>query len=241
MTHQSLSLSRQCDPARTEPLCAVLRLAARRRPARRSPDAAAAGSTSCTSADPARSTRAPVPMIGAPSGTLPPELTVGRAPMCSPADAAAGLGGDLSQARAPANRGPGSSCTGVSLSSCRTADDRPSANQVWCADITYIPVQDGSTSYLVATHGLGVAGGCCPWRLSNTLDTEFCLEACGRGRSRVKALRDTGYFQHRSGLASSPVSSFTGLAGGGNQIRCCDATVVVVSWTTCLSSGYGAR
>ncbi len=49
------------------------------------------------------------------------------------------------------------------------------ANQVWCADITYIPVQRGFL-YLVAImdwttrHVLS-------WRLSNTMDAGFCVEA----------------------------------------------------------------
>ena len=51
--------------------------------------------------------------------------------------------------------------------------DRP--NQVWCSDITYVPMRNGFM-YLVAImdwysrHVLA-------WRLSNTLDTTFCLEA----------------------------------------------------------------
>lgn len=51
--------------------------------------------------------------------------------------------------------------------------DRP--NQVWCSDITYIPLRRGFL-YLVAVmdwysrHVLS-------WRLSNSMDVEFCLEA----------------------------------------------------------------
>jgi len=49
------------------------------------------------------------------------------------------------------------------------------ANQVWCADITYIPMRKGFL-YLVAVmdwHSRKVLS----WRLSNTLDTEFCTAA----------------------------------------------------------------
>ena len=49
------------------------------------------------------------------------------------------------------------------------------ANQVWCSDITYIPLRYGFM-YLVAVmdwHSRFVLS----WRLSNTLDTEFCLAA----------------------------------------------------------------
>ncbi len=51
--------------------------------------------------------------------------------------------------------------------------DRP--NQVWCADITYIPVKRGFL-YLVAImdwHSRKVLA----WRLSNSMDASFCVEA----------------------------------------------------------------
>jgi len=51
--------------------------------------------------------------------------------------------------------------------------ERP--NQVWCSDITYIPMKRGF-GYLVVImdwHSRAVLG----WRISNTLDTDFCLRA----------------------------------------------------------------
>ena len=48
-------------------------------------------------------------------------------------------------------------------------------NQVWCADITYIPVQHGFL-YLVAIMDWA-SRRVLAWELSNTMDTEFCLEA----------------------------------------------------------------
>ncbi len=53
---------------------------------------------------------------------------------------------------------------------------------MWCADITYIPVQKGFL-YLVAIMARRAAGRpgasrrVLAWRLSNTMDTEFCVEA----------------------------------------------------------------
>ncbi len=50
-----------------------------------------------------------------------------------------------------------------------------SSNQVWCTDITYIPLKYGFL-YLVAImdwHSRKVLS----WRLSNTMDTSFCVEA----------------------------------------------------------------
>jgi putative transposase len=60
------------------------------------------------------------------------------------------------------------------------AIERP--NQVWCADITYIPRRRGFL-YLVAVmdwHSRAVLS----WRLSNTLDSGFCVEALQEALSR---------------------------------------------------------
>lgn len=51
--------------------------------------------------------------------------------------------------------------------------DRP--NQVWATDITYIPMQKGFM-YLIAIMDW-VTRKVLSWRLSNTLDTRFCVEA----------------------------------------------------------------
>ncbi len=56
------------------------------------------------------------------------------------------------------------------------------ANQVWCADITYIPMHRGFM-YLVAVmdwHTRAVLS----WRLSNTIDSSFCVEALEEALSR---------------------------------------------------------
>ncbi len=51
--------------------------------------------------------------------------------------------------------------------------DRP--NQVWCADITYIPMPRGFL-YLVAIMDWATRT-VLSWRLSNTMDSSFCVEA----------------------------------------------------------------
>jgi len=58
--------------------------------------------------------------------------------------------------------------------------DRP--NQVWCADITYIPVQRGFL-YLVAIMDWATRH-VLAWRLSNTMDVWFCLEALNEALAR---------------------------------------------------------
>ncbi|GLI24785.1 putative transposase [Xanthobacter flavus] len=52
--------------------------------------------------------------------------------------------------------------------------DRP--DQVWCADITYIPMRRGFL-YLVAIVDW-FSRRVLAWRLSNTMDADFCLTPC---------------------------------------------------------------
>jgi putative transposase len=55
-------------------------------------------------------------------------------------------------------------------------------NQVWCADITYIPVQRGFL-YLVAIMDWATRH-VLAWRLSNTMDAGFCVEALNEALSK---------------------------------------------------------
>jgi len=57
------------------------------------------------------------------------------------------------------------------------------ANQVWCTDITYIPMGRGF-AYLIAImdwHSRAVLS----WRISNTMDTDFCVEALHAARANA--------------------------------------------------------
>jgi putative transposase len=58
--------------------------------------------------------------------------------------------------------------------------DRP--DQVWCADITYIPVQRGFL-YLVAIMDWATRH-VLAWRLSNTMDARFCVEALNEAMAK---------------------------------------------------------
>jgi putative transposase len=60
------------------------------------------------------------------------------------------------------------------------AIDRP--NQVWCADITYIPIGRGFL-YLVAIMDWA-SRAVLAWRLSNTMDTSFCVSALEEALAR---------------------------------------------------------
>ncbi len=58
--------------------------------------------------------------------------------------------------------------------------DRP--NQVWACDITYVPI-GGGFFYLVAVMDWA-SRAVLAWRLSNTMDTSFCLEALEEAMAR---------------------------------------------------------
>lgn len=59
------------------------------------------------------------------------------------------------------------------------------SNQVWCTDITYLPMAKGF-AYLVAImdwHSRKVLS----WRISNVMDTDFCIEALEEAINRYGA------------------------------------------------------
>jgi len=82
-------------------------------------------------------------------------------------------------------------------------------NQVWCSDITYIPMAKGFV-YLVAImdwHSRAVLA----WRLSNTLGADFCVEALEEALARFGRPEifntDQSLPQRRLGAASSPATT----------------------------------
>ncbi len=83
------------------------------------------------------------------------------------------------------------------------AINRP--DQVWCADITYIPMRRGFL-YLVAVMDWA-SRKVLAWRLSNTLDVEFCVEALGEALARYG--RPEIFNPDRGSQFTSP--RFTGL------------------------------
>jgi putative transposase len=73
--------------------------------------------------------------------------------------------------------------------------DRP--NQVWCADITYIPVSRGFL-YLVAIMDWATRH-VLAWRLSNTMDASFCVAALNEALARCGRPEIFNTDQDRSG------------------------------------------
>ncbi len=107
------------------------------------------------------------------------------------------------------------------------------ANHVWCADITYIPVGRGFL-YLVAILDWA-SRYVLAWRLSNTLDAGFCVEALEEARTRhgPPEIFNTDQGSQFTGFA------FTGRlrAAGVQRSRW---TAGAGAWTTSSSSGCGA-
>jgi putative transposase len=104
-------------------------------------------------------------------------------------------------------------------------------NQVWAADITYIPLARGS-AYLVAImdwHSRRVLS----WRLSNTLDASFCIEALQEALARF---RRPEIFNSDQGSQFTSVDFTAVLLAAGVKIsmdgkgRCIDNVFVERLW-----------
>ena len=109
------------------------------------------------------------------------------------------------------------------------AINRP--NQVWAADITYVPMPRGFL-YLVAVIDW-YSRYVLAWRLSNTMDTSFCLEALEdalrRGRPEIFNTDQGAQFTS----AALPTSWKPPAYGSA-------WTAAGAGWTMSLSSGCGA-
>ena len=108
--------------------------------------------------------------------------------------------------------------------------DRP--NQVWCADLTYIPMRRGFL-YLVAVMDWATRK-VLSWRVSNTMDVEFCLEALEEALARFG--RPEIFNTDQGSQFTSP--RFTRvLQQAGTRISMDGRGA---GWTTSSSSGFGA-
>jgi putative transposase len=92
-------------------------------------------------------------------------------------DAIDGLGGDLSQAAPFAERRGASNLPVFAAKSGHCA-----ADQVWSSDITYVPMPHGWMYLTVVMDWY--SRYVLSWRLSNTLDGQFCLEALEEALAR---------------------------------------------------------
>ena len=116
-------------------------------------------------------------------------------------DAADGTGGDLP---APAHQ-PARARTSDLLRICCAGLAIERINQVWAADICYIPMARGFL-YLVAVMDW-VSRYVLAWRLSNLLETSFCVARSGRSVEHRAVPRSSTPTR----AASSLTSDFTGV------------------------------
>ena len=113
-------------------------------------------------------------------------------------------------------------------------------NQVWCADITYIPMPKGFL-YLVAImdwHSRAVLA----WQLSNTLGADFCVEALEEALARYGKPEifntDQSLPSRKRGVVSSPAPTSPGCSSVAGSPSAWMARAA--AWTTSSSSGCGA-
>jgi putative transposase len=107
--------------------------------------------------------------------------------------------------------------------------ERP--NQVWCADITYIPMQRGFL-YLVAVMDWATRK-VLSWRVSNTMDADFCIEALEEALARFG--RPEIFNTDQGSQFTSP--RFTGVLRAAGVRISMDGDD---GWIMCSSSGCGA-
>ena len=106
-------------------------------------------------------------------------------------------------------------------------------DEVWATDITYIPLQKGFL-YLVAIVDL-FSRNVLSWRLSNGLDTEFCLDAL---EMALEGGRRPGIFQSDQGCQFTSASFVARLQAEAIKIswsgrkRCYDNILVERLWRT---------
>ena len=85
-------------------------------------------------------------------------------------------------------------------------------NHVWASDITYIPMANGFL-YLVAIIDWA-RRAVLAWRLSNTMDSAFCIEALEEGSAKIRQAAD---IQHRPRRAIHQRGVHRQAGGGGDR------------------------
>ena len=107
--------------------------------------------------------------------------------------------------------------------------DRP--DHVWCADVTYIPVRRGFL-YLVAIMDWATRH-VLAWRLSNTMDAQFCVEALEEAMARYgkPGIFNTDQGSQFTSLAFTGVLNDAGVAiSMDGRGRCLDNVFIERLW-----------
>ena len=110
------------------------------------------------------------------------------------------------------------------------------SNQVWCSDITYIPLQHGFL-YLVAImdwHSRKVLS----WKISNSMDSRFCVEALQEAIDTygVPEIFNT---DQGSQCTSYEFTNTLKEAGIKPPNKYLNGRSWSLRWTTCLSNDFG--
>jgi len=105
-------------------------------------------------------------------------------------------------------------------------------NHAWSADITCLPMSKGHM-YLVAVMDW-YSRYVLAWRLSNTLDAGFCVDACKAALRQASRPSTTP----TKGASSPRGSSSRAWRARGRESA---GTGAAGRWTTCSSSGCGGR
>src|SRR6202048_3564596 len=113
-------------------------------------------------------------------------------------------------------------------------------NQVWCSEITYIPMAKGFLCLVVIMDW--VSRAVLAWRVSNTLGTEFCVDALEEalsqhGRPEIFNT-DQSLPSRKRGVASSPATASPAL--WRPMMSPSAWTARGAAWTTSSSSDCGA-
>jgi len=106
------------------------------------------------------------------------------------------------------------------------------SNQVWAADITYIPIGRGFL-YLVAIMDWA-SRAVLAWRLSNTMDVSFCVRRSKR-RWRASARRKSSTPTKAASSPAPPSPAHLRRPGSKSPW-----TAAAAGWTTSSSRGCGA-
>jgi putative transposase len=104
-------------------------------------------------------------------------------------------------------------------------------DQVWCADVTYIPMRRGFL-YLVAIMDWATRH-VLAWRLSNTMDAKFCVEALAEAMARYgkPEIFNTDQGSQFTSLAFTGVLNDTGVAiSMDGRGRCLDNIFIERLW-----------
>ena len=114
-------------------------------------------------------------------------------------------------------------------------------NQVWCSDVTYIPMAKGFL-YLVVIMDW-VSRAVLAWRLSNTLGADFCIEALEEALSQYGRPEifntDQSLPSRKRGARNSPVTS-SPICCGITRSRSAWTDADAATTTSSSSAGGGA-